>query len=186
MQFDNLSTIATLSHAAEVQAKRRQLLALLISAPWLLSLAQGAERAATTAGEEFITLSQFATGRSKLDADVGAQLLAALRESDATFAVAVDQLAADASSGKYPDIESLEAAVRGTPKHTALLALVSAWYTGTVPVKGQPRFITLNGALLYEPIADGSHIPGNCAGATNAWANQTAPALAAIPAPSNP
>ena len=182
MQFDSLSTIATLSRAAGVQAKRRQLLALLISAPWLPSVVQAAESAATAAGEKFLTLSKFATGRSKLDLDVAAQLLAALRESEDTFAVAVDHLAADASSGKYPDVERLEAAVRGTPEHAALLALVSAWYTGTVSVKGKPRFITLNGALLYEPIADGSHIPGNCAGATNSWADQPAPALAAMPA----
>ena len=183
MQFDNLSTIATtLSPAAGVQAQRRQLLALLISAPLLPSVAlAAAEGAATAASGKFMTLSEFATGRSKLDADVGASLFSALRDSDASLGAALDQLAADASSAKYPDVESLEAGVRGTPKHDALLALVSAWYTGTVSVKGEPRFITLNGALLYEPIADGSHIPGNCAGATNSWAAQPAPALAAMP-----
>jgi len=180
MQFDNLSTITALSRAA-VQIRRRQLLALLIAAPWLPSVAQAAGSAVTAGGDKFMTLSMFATGRSKLDPDVAAQLLAALRESEDTFAAAVDQLSADASSGKYPDIERMEAAVRGTPNHAALLELVSAWYTGTVSVKGRPRFITLTGALLYEPIADGSHIPGNCAGATNSWANQPAPALAAMP-----
>ena len=181
MRLDNPSMIDTPSHDADVQAQRRQLLGLLISAPWLPSLAQAAESVATAAGEKFITVSKFATGRATLDSEIGAQLLAALRDADDTFAVAVDQLAADASSGKYPDVESLEAAVRGTPKHAALLALVLAWYTGTVSVKGTPRFITLSGALLYQPVADGSHIPGNCAGATNSWASQPAPALAAMP-----
>ena len=181
MRFDNPSMIDALSPDAGPQAQRRQLLALLLTAPWLPTLTQAAENAAATGGEKFFTVSKFATGRAKLDPEIGAQLLAALRDADDTFAVALDQLAADASSGKYPDVESLEAAVRGTPKHDALLALVSAWYTGTVSVKGKPRFITLNGALLYEPIADGSHIPGNCAGAANSWAAQPAPALAAMP-----
>jgi hypothetical protein len=105
--------------------------------------------------------------------------MAALAESDTAFSAAIDDLAADAASGKYSDVEGLETAVRGTPKHAALLALVSAWYTGSVPSKGKERFITLQEALLYQPIADGSHIPGNCAGATNSWADLPAPALAA-------
>jgi hypothetical protein len=46
------------------------------------------------AARKFMTLSTFATGRSKLDPG------AALRGSDATFASAVDGLAADAASEK--------------------------------------------------------------------------------------
>ena len=161
---------------------RRKILALLIVSPWLPSLAHAASSAATgTAGNKFMALSLFATGRSKLDPEIGTKLFAALRESDASFAGAADSLAADAASGKYPDVESLESAIRGTPKHAALLALVSAWYTGTVSVKGNPRVITLGGALMYQPIADGSHIPGTCAGATNAWAQLPYPALADMP-----
>ena len=173
---------------AEAHIRRRRLLALLLASPflpasWRAAMAQGAAAEATAAavGEKFIKLSTFATGRSKLDAETGAALLAALRESDATFAASVDDLAADAASGKYSDVEALEAAVRGTPKHAALLALVSAWYTGSVSINGKERFVTLQEALLYQPIADGSHIAGNCAGATNSWADQTAPALTAMP-----
>ena len=128
-----------------------------------------------------MALSLFATGRSKLDPEIGTKLFAALRESDPAFAGAADLLAADATSGKYPDIESLESAIRETPKHAALLALVSAWYTGTVSVKGKPQVITSGDALMYQPIADGSHIPGNCEGATNAWAQLAYPALADMP-----
>ena len=174
-------------HRVGAQVRRRRLLALLLATPflpasWRAAMAQGAagEGTAAAAGK-FMTLSTFATGRTKLDPETGAALLAALRESDATFAAKVDDLAADAASGKYSDVEGLEAAVRGTPKHAALLALVSAWYTGSVSINGKERFITLQDALLYQPIADGSHIPGNCAGATNSWADQPAPALAAMP-----
>jgi len=161
---------------------RRKVLALVIASTLLPPLARAASSVATgTAGERFMALSLFATGRSKLDPQIGAKLLAALRESDASFAGVADSLAADAASGKYPDVEGLESTIRGTPKHAALLALVSAWYTGTVSVKGKPQFITLGEALMYQPIADGSHIPGNCAGATNSWADLPYPALDAIP-----
>jgi len=128
-----------------------------------------------------MTLSSFATGRTKLDPEIGTNLLAALLESDASFAAAANALAADAASGRYADVESLEAAIRGTSKHTTLLALIAAWYTGTVSVKGEPRVITLDHALMYQPTADGSHIPGKCAGATNAWAQLPYPALADMP-----
>lgn len=161
---------------------RRKILALLIASPWLPSLAHAASSVAPgTAGSKFMALSLFATGRSKLDPKIGTKLFAALRESDASFVGAADSLAADAASGKYPDVGSLESAIRSTPKHAALLALVSAWYTGTVTIKGKPRFITLGDALMYQPIADGSHIPGNCEGATNAWAQLPYPALADMP-----
>ena len=127
-------------------------------------------------------LSLFATGRSKLDPQIGTRMLSALRDSDVSFVPLAKALAADAASGKYPDVESLESAIRGTPKHAALLALISGWYTGTVSVGGKPRFITLNGALMYQPIADGTHVPGNCAGATNSWAQRPYPTLSEIPA----
>ena len=172
---------------AKAQTQRRKLLALLLASPvlsasWAAPMAQEAGAAdAATAGEKFMTLSVFATGRSKLDPELGASLLAALRASDASFAAAVDDLAADASSGKYSDVEGLEAGVRGTPKHAALLALISAWYTGTVSVNGQTRFVALGNALMYPLIADGSHIPGNCAGAVDSWGNLPLPALSAMP-----
>ena len=186
MRSDDSSMNLDLPPDAAVQADRRKLLALLLATP-CLAKSLLASAAQTVSGEtaavsgKFMALSQFATGRSNLDSEVGAAVLATLRESDASLSAALDDLAADASSGKYSDVEVLEAAVRGTPKHAALLALVSAWYTGSVSVNGKERFVTLQEALLYQPIADGSHIPGNCAGATNSWADQPLPALAAMP-----
>lgn len=161
---------------------RRRTLALVIASAFLPSLVNAASIIATgTASQKFMALSLFATGRSKLDPEIGTKLFAALRESDASFADAANSLAADAASQKYADVESLETAIRGTPKHATLLALIAAWYTGTVSVKGKPRVVTLGDALMYQPIADGSHIPGNCAGATNSWAQRPYPALADMP-----
>jgi hypothetical protein len=188
MPPDPHSVILIQPDDAKAQIQRRKLLALLLASPvlaasWAAPIAKAATAAgaAATAGEKFMTLSVFATGRSKLDPEMGASLLAALRESDASFAAAVDDLAVDASSGKYSDVEGLETGVRGTPKHAALLALIAAWYTGTVSVNGQTRFVTLGNALMYPLIADGSHIPGNCAGAVDSWANLPLPALSAMP-----
>jgi len=183
MQSDQPMPIYQQTLDAGTSPGRRKILALIICSLFYPPLARAAPSvAAGTAARNFMTLSLFATGRSKLDPEIGTKLFAALRESDPSFAGAAESLAADAASGKYPDIESLESAIRGTPKHAALLALVSAWYTGTVSVNGKPRVITLGGALMYQPIADGSHIPGNCAGATNSWAELPYPALANMPA----
>lgn len=163
-----------------VQIQRRKLLALLLAGPplaWGLHALAG-EPSALAKSDPFLRLSQFATGHASLDPASGAAVLAALRDSDAALGAVLDELAAAAASGKYSDVEALEAAVRGTPTHAALLALVSAWYTGTVIINGKPRVLLVTDALMYQPIADGSHIPGSCAGATNSWAERPLPALA--------
>ena len=63
----------------QAQVQRRKLLALLLASPvlaasWAPSMVQGAAGAGTaaTAAEKFMTLSTFATGRSKLDPELGA------------------------------------------------------------------------------------------------------------------
>lgn len=182
MQYDQLLPTDQQTPDGNANPGRRKMLALVIASAWLPSLANAASAVAMgPAAQKFMTLSLFATGRSKLDPETGAKLFAALRDSDASFGGAADSLATDAASGRYPDVESLETAIRGTPKHAALLALVAAWYTGTVSVKGKPRVITTGDALMYQPIADGSHIPGTCEGATNSWTQLSYPALADMP-----
>ena len=182
MESDQTVAIHQQTVDVSVNPGRRRVLALVIASAFLPQLVNAASIATTgTAGQNFMALSLFATGRSKLDPEIGTKLFAALVESDASFADAANSLAADAASQKYADVESLETAIRGTPKHATLLALIAAWYTGTVSVKGEPRMITLDDALMYQPIADGSHIPGRCAGATNSWAQLPYPALADMP-----
>ena len=182
MESDQTVAIHQRTVDVSVNPGRRRVLALVIASAFLPQLVNAASIATTgTAGQNFMALSLFATGRSKLDPEIGTKLFAALVESDASFADAANSLAADAASQKYADVESLETAIRGTPKHATLLALIAAWYTGTVSVKGEPRMITLDDALMYQPIADGSHIPGRCAGATNSWAQLPYPALADMP-----
>ena len=182
MQSDQIVPIHQQTPDVTLDPGRRKILALVIASAFLPSLVNAASSVVTgTAGQNFMALSLFATGRSKLDPEIGTKLFSALIEADASFAAAADSLAGDAASQKYADVESLETAIRGTPKHATLLALIAAWYTGTVSVKGEPRVITLDDALMYQPVADGSHIPGKCAGATNAWAQLPYPALADMP-----
>ena len=57
-----------------------------------------------------MALSQFATGRASLDPALGTSVFSALSDSDPTMAAALDELAAAAASGKYSDVEALEAA----------------------------------------------------------------------------
>src|SRR5262245_38841252 len=184
MQLDPVSPEQAGSLADCVQIRRRTLLALVLAAPSLAwaTRALAVEASTPAPDESFLALSRFATGRGSLDPTMGAAVLAALRDSDPTLASLLDELAAAASSGSYPDVEALEAAVRDTPRHAALLALVSAWYTGTATVDGTPRVLFVTDALMYQPTADGSHIPGSCAGATNSWAEKSLPPLDPMPA----
>ena len=184
MASDHVSPERSESITEGVQILRRQLLALLLAGPSLAWAARAlaVQPSAPAAGDKFLSLSQFATGRSSLDAASGAAVLAALRDSDPALGAVLDELAGAAVSGKYSDVEALEEAVRDTPMHAALLALVSAWYTGTVTVAGKPRVLFVADALMYQPTADGSHIPGSCEGATNSWAEK--PLLPLDPMPS--
>lgn len=157
-----------------MQPQRRALLTFLVAAPGLAAVPAGAGEPHI---EQFMSLSRFVTGRAELDADVGGALLAALSEADPGFRSAAESLAAEIALANHADVEALEARVRGTPRHAALLALIAAWYTGSVTVDGKQRFVTLNDAVTYSLIDDGSHIPGVCAGATNSWAGRSRPAL---------
>lgn len=183
MPSDHVTPKETDPLTGSVYVQRRTLLALLLAVPPLVWSTRilADEASAPAADSKFLGLSQFATGRVKLDPALGAAVLGALRDSDPAMATALDELAAAAASGKYSDVEALEAAVRDTPRHTALLALVSAWYTGSVSVNGQPRVLFVTDALMYQPIADGSHVPGTCAGATNSWSERSLPPLDPMP-----
>jgi hypothetical protein len=184
MRSDPVSPEPAASLTDTVQIQRRTLLALVLAAPSLAwaTHALAAEASTPAADDKFLALSRFATGRSSLDPALGTAVLAALRDSDPALGSGLDELAAAASSGSHADVEALEVAVRDTPRHAALLALVSAWYTGTVTVDGKPRVLFVTDALMYQPTADGSHIPGSCAGATNSWAERTLPPLDPMPA----
>ena len=52
---------------------------------------------------------------------------------------------------------------------------------GTVNVNDKPRVLFVTDALMYQPTADGSQIPGSCAGATNSWAERALPPLDPMP-----
>src|SRR5215471_11777877 len=87
-----------------VNPGRRKILALVIASAFLPQLVNAASIVTTgTAGQNFMALSLFATGRSKLDPEIGTKLFAALLESDASFGDAANALAVDAASQRYAD-----------------------------------------------------------------------------------
>jgi hypothetical protein len=98
MQSDQPAPIHRQTLDVSANPGRRKILALVIASAFLPSLVQAASSVATgPAGQKFMALSLFATGRSKLDPEIGTKLFAALRDSDASFAGAADSLAADAA-----------------------------------------------------------------------------------------
>ena len=124
----------------------------------ILSVLSASLRAGATStsqaisADEFLRLSRRLTGRSNLDANVGATYLEALLavpENAGTLA----QLARENGS---------------SPAHAALeRTILEWWYTGTYELGGERRLATHTGALMWDAV--GVPAPGTCAGAFGAW-----------------
>jgi hypothetical protein len=167
--------------------RRRQSLFGVIAwslAPWMSAWAQGVGQAAKpSAGgaKRFIEFSKLATGHQQLDPALGASLFAALVEQDRAFTSKLALLDQFARRRQITDVEALDAALRNNPLRDDLMGIIAAWYTGAVGTGPQAKAVTYGEALMYAPVADGSHNPGFCAGATNSWATLTRPPIDVLP-----
>ena len=105
-------------------------------------------------GNEFLRLSQRLVGRTKLDAQVAATYLNALRAEPSNIPL-LAWLARN--TGPLP-----------TPAHLALEhTIIESWYTGTYTLGGERRLATHTGALMWNAL--GMPAPGTCASAFGAW-----------------
>ena len=103
---------------------------------------------------EFLRLSQRLVGRTRLDAQVAATYLDALKAEPGNIPL-LAWLARNA--GPVP-----------TPAHLALeRTIIESWYTGTYTVGGKRRLATHTGALMWSAL--GMPAPGTCASAFGAW-----------------
>jgi hypothetical protein len=166
--------------------RRRTLLGALALwlTPWAWAGAEGVGRAADLAGsgaKRFIEFSKLATGHQQLDPALGATLFAALVAQDRAFTSKLALLTQFARRRQITDVDSLDAALRNNPLRDDLMGIIAAWYTGAVGTGPQAKAVTYGEALMYAPVADGSHNPGFCAGATNSWASLTRPPIDVLP-----
>lgn len=122
----------------------------------------------------FLRLSEAATGHAGLDATVAARTFAALSAADAAFAGQAASLAALGQPGGGP--EALLAAADTAGLKAPLLALVAAWYTGTVGDGPDATVVAYADALMFRPTADAAPVPTYC-GRGPLWWTAAPPAL---------
>ncbi|AMO98199.1 membrane bound FAD containing D-sorbitol dehydrogenase family protein [Collimonas arenae] len=109
----------------------------------------------------FLTLSQALTGHADLNPETAVRISAAMRDTYPDFSAHADKLIGLVQTGQ--PASSLLAATSGDPalRDTAL-AIVAAWYTGTIG-KGQKAIVvSYADALMYQPVRDALPVPTYC------------------------
>jgi len=110
--------------------------------------------------QQFLAVSKALTGHQDLNPQTASRILQAMRDDNAAFADKAAALAVLAKGTLAPNAY-LEAATPLGLRDTAL-AIVAAWYTGTVGSGPRARLIAYKEALMYWPVRDGLTVPTYC------------------------
>jgi len=108
----------------------------------------------------FLNFSRHITGHADLKADTGARIEAALRKTYPDFAAQSARLGALLQDGQQP--KELLAAATDAGLRDLTLAIVAAWYTGTIGKGKQAVVVSYAEALMYRPVSDGQTVPTYC------------------------
>lgn len=171
------------AHEALPSARRRTLLKTLVAAlthAGFLAVAPSAFAGVPFGAQDFVAVSQALTGHRNLDASIGARLFTALSNADRGFAARAAALAQRIQPGQTPQ-QLLAAADQANLGDTAL-AIVTAWYTGTVGHGTKAVMVTYANALMYGTVGDGMSPPTYCANGPLWWTAEPPPADVASPA----
>ncbi|MFL9879834.1 sugar dehydrogenase complex small subunit [Herbaspirillum rhizosphaerae] len=140
----------------------------------------------------FLTFSKRITGHTDLKLDTASRMEAAMRKTYPDFAAQSPKLAALLQNEQDP--KALLAAATDAGLRDLTLAIVAAWYTGTIGKGQQAVVVSYAEALMYQPVADGQTVPTYCNYGPLWWTKappeirvsapvEPAPAPAAVPAP---
>lgn len=138
----------------------------------------------------FYTLSQAITGHQDLRAETAARIEQAMRSNVPGFAEHLPALGALVRTGQ-PAKDLLAAATEAHPALRELaLAIVAAWYTGTVagnPANGTKSIVVAYAeALMYRTVADGQVVPTYCNYGPLWWLKAPPPILVSAPVAPKP
>ena len=138
----------------------------------------------------FLNFSKRITGHADLKLDTATRMEAAMRKTYPDFAAQSPKLAALLQNGQDP--KALLAAATDAGLHDLTLAIVAAWYTGTIGTGQQAIVVSYAEALMYQPVADGQTVPTYCNYGPLWWTKAppeirvsapVEPTQAAVPAP---
>ncbi|MGJ7614657.1 MULTISPECIES: sugar dehydrogenase complex small subunit [unclassified Variovorax] len=147
--------------------------------------APAAAAAATTGtvdGEaiaRFLAFSKAITGHDDIDPLTSARIREAMLQGDAAFAQQAASLAGLVQPGIAP--EALLGAATSAGLREAALAVVTAWYTGTVVAGQKTTVVAYEQALMYRPVADALTVPTYCNEGPMWWT--AAPPDVGVPTP---
>lgn len=127
----------------------------------------------------FFAFSQAITGHADIDAVTAGRIREAMVQGDGAFAAQAETLAGLVQPGMAPD--ALLAAASGAGLRDAALAVVAAWYTGTVTAGPATTVVAYEQALMYRPVADGLSVPTYCNEGPLWWT--AAPPEVGVPTP---
>jgi hypothetical protein len=123
----------------------------------------------------FLALSQILTGHANIDPVISARTAQAFRQLFPEIAATFGSLAGLAR--QHPRAKDLLQAATAPGQHEAALAIVAAWYTGTVGTGVTAQAIAYADALMNRPVADGLFPPTYQLGGP-AWWTAAPPAVA--------
>jgi len=156
--------------------RRREVLAFVPASAlcfWLRETTLAADPVATPP-DAFVLLSRLLTGFADVNPDLANRLREALLNIVPTTSQAVARLIPIGLQAS--DDTTLMTSVRAAGLGEAALALVSAWYTGTVGSGAHTEVIAYAEALMYRTVADGLAPPTYALGGPAWWVSAPPPA----------
>ncbi len=145
------------------------LLGCLVIGAGLAVWAKGApiSVATTPTSIRFLSLSRSLTGHADLDPVLASRLYAALVGVRSDFQNEMSQLAALAPAVLSPGQLLAKAGEAGLKE--AALAIVAAWYTGSVVDAMNAPMVAYRDALMYRTVSDGLPVPTYCFARPGWW-----------------
>lgn len=127
----------------------------------------------------FLTFSKRITGHIDLNPTTATRIEAALRRDYPDFTAQFAQFAPLVERGQPPD--ALLAAATEAGLRDLVLAIVAAWYTGTVGHGRDAVVVSYAESLMYRPVADAQTVPTYCNFGPLWWVKAPPPVRVAAP-----
>jgi fructose 5-dehydrogenase small subunit len=156
--------------------QRRAVLALVSAAALCFCFPEStrAADAVETPSDAFLLLSKLLTGFPDVNPQLAIRLREALVDVDSSTSSAVTRLVP--MGLRAPDDSTLMMSARNAGLGEAALAVVAAWYTGTVGSGAHAEVVAYADALMYRTVADGLAPPTYALGGPAWWVAAPPPA----------
>jgi len=169
-------------NAHSSSAATRRTLLISASSTWLLAaLPTYAAAAKPAQNQKFLRLSQALTGRSDLNSLTADRIADGFKRVEPELYAQFGALGALVRPGAAPSEILASASAAGL--RNAALAIVAAWYTGTIGKGTKAITVSYSDALMQMPAADGLAPPTYVLGGPSWWASS--PPGAGISPPAN-